>query len=474
MSEENPTQNSDATPAPKSFVPRTVSAGDMVTGTVVKIAGSVAFIDYGARNEGYIELGELRDADGNVTVEVGSEVEAEVLETRGAVRLSARKAQAKAARGELRTAFEAKRPVRGRVAGINKGGFEVRIEGARAFCPRSQIAERPPADPARLVGQELDFIITEYPEKKSLVVSHRSYLDQQRDAARSTLGTRFRKGDRLQGKVTQLQTFGAFVEISPGVEGLVHVSEISHTRIDHPNQRLQVGEAVEVQVKSVDIERGRVSLSMKSLESDPVTEFLDGLEVGATMTGTVAVLQDFGAFVNLHPGVDGLLHVSAISAEKRINHPSEAVSEGQKVEVIIEKIDRVKRKIGLMTPEVAASRVPVEINFKKGDVLKGKVTRVEQYGVFIELSEGVVGLCPNGEMATDRGTDHRRMFPIGTELEVKVVEIERARNRIRLSRKAMLNHDENTAFADYKKQQNETGSGGMGTLGDLFADLLKK
>ena len=466
MSEENP--------RPSSFTPRTVSPGDMVSGRIVKIAGSVAFIDYGARNEGYIELAELRDENGAVSVEVGDEVDAQVLETRGAVRLSYSKAQANKARDELRAAFEAKRPVRGRVAGMNKGGFEVRIAGVRAFCPRSQIADRPPADATSLLGQEFDFLITEFPEGKSLVVSRRRVLDKKREVAKTTLGVTYRKGDRLQGRVTQLRDFGAFVEIGEGVEGLVHVSEISHERIAHPNERLTVGEAVEVEVKGVEPERGRVSLSMRSLQSDPVTEFLDGLEIGQPMSGTVARLQDFGAFVTLTPGVDGLLHVSAITAERRIEHPSEVLSEGDKVDVVIEKIDRAKRKVGLVTPEVAEARKPVDIPFKVGDIRKGPVTRVETYGVFIEVADGVVGLCPNGQMATDRGTDHRRAFPVGTELEVKVMEIDKSRGRVRLSRKALEHLEEHTAFRDYKKQQNESGAGGMGTFGDLFGDLLKK
>ena len=480
---EAPTVSEPATapeprPGPKplqtSFAGRTVAPGDMVVGRIVKIAGSVAFVNYGARNEGYIELGELRGEDGELVADVGSDVEAQVIETRGAVRLSYRKAQVNKVRDALRDAWKNQLPVKGRIIGINKGGFEVRVEGVRAFCPQSQVADRPPREPARLVGNEYDFMITEFAEKKSLVVSRRAFMERSKAALKESLATTYRAGDRLQGRVTQLRDFGAFVEIAEGIEGLIHVSEISHQHIKHPNERLAVGDAVEVEVKAVDVERGRVGLSMKALESDPVTEFLDGVQIGAELKGSVVRLQEFGAFVNIAPGVDGLLHVSGISAERRIEHPSQVYTVGESVTVVVEKVDRKTRKVGLVTPEVAEARKPVDVSFKVGDILKGPVKRVEPFGVFIELVGNVVGLCPNAEMATDRGTDHRRMFPVGTELEVKVLEIDKKRNRIRVSRKALIHHDEHTAFDDYKKEQSATGGTGLGTLGDLFGDLLKK
>ena len=463
-----PAKESGARPA---LPVRVVSPGDVVVGRIVKITGSVAFVDYGARNEGYIELGELRDEAGEISLSEGDEVEAEVVGTRGAVRLSYKKAKAAHVLETLKGAWKEQRPVSAKVVGLNKGGYEMRVDGVRAFCPNSQIGEHFVREPMRLVGQSFDFLITEF-DGRSVVLSRRLYLERKKAEVKDTIAVRYRSGDRLQGRVTQLREFGAFVELEEGVEGMIHISEISHQRIEHPSARLTVGDAVEVEVIKVDAERGRVGLSIKALESDPVSDFVDGLEVGATLTGTVARLQPFGAFVNIGPGVDGLLHVSGISAERRIEHPSEVYSEGDSVEVVVEKIDRRQRKIGLLTPEVAEARQPVEITVKVGDVVKGPVTRVERYGVFVEVGPKVIGLVPNAEMATARGSDHSRMFPLGTELEVKVLEVDRGRNRIRLSRKALQDHNEREAFLAHQKSQ---GVQGMGTLGDLLGkDFFQK
>jgi small subunit ribosomal protein S1 len=219
------------------------------------------------------------------------------------------------------------------------------------------------------------------------------------------------------------------------------------------------------------MDKAQVGLSMRRLEADPWADFARDNEVGKTLTGIVSRMEDFGAFITVAPGIEGLMHVSAISNEKRINHPSEVLEIGEDVEVIIEKIDRDKRRIGLMTPAVAESRKPVEITVKEGQVVKGPVTRVEKFGVFIEVEPNVQGVIPNGEMATQRGADHRRMFPIGTELEAKIIELDTKRGRIRLSRKAMEEHDEREAIEQYEKSQEAQNS--LGSFGDLLKDFLK-
>ncbi len=462
-------------PRHASFSGRTTNPGDIVVAKIVKVSGAVAFVDYGARSEGYIQLSELRGDDGELVANEGDEIEAQIVETRGAVRLSYRQARAGKVLETLEAAWKAERPVDGKVAAVNKGGFEIRVEGVRAFCPTSQMSERPPREPARMVGQTYQFLITEFGGGKSLVVSRRKLLEEQKARAKDNLETLYRPGDRVQGRVTQIREFGAFVELADGIEGMIHVSEISHDRIRTPADRLNVGDAVEVEVLKVEPDRGRVALSMKSLAKDPVADFLDGLQVGAQLEGTVVRLQDFGAFVSLAPGVDGLLHISAISPDRRLNHPSEVLREGEKVAVVVEKIDRRTRKIGLMTPEAAEARKPVDVPVKVGDVVKGRVTKVERFGVFIEIAERVNGLIPNAEMATDRGADHMRMFPVGTELEAKVIEIDKSRGqpRIRLSRKKLLSHDEDEAVKAYKKQQKEE-SHSLGTFGDLLKDFLQK
>ncbi len=459
-----------------SFSGRNVNPGDIVTGKIVKITGNVAFVDYGARSEGYIELSELKDNDGNLTVNEGDEIECAVVQTRGAIQLSRKKVQAGRVMQDLEQAWRDKTPVKGKIVDINKGGFEVRVDGVRAFCPASQFADHFVRDPKNMVGKEFEFLITEFAKGKSLVISRRALLEAQRQELRESLENQIKVGEVYQGKVTQVKDFGAFVEIAPGVEGLVHVSEISHEHINKPSDKLNVGDAIEVKVIRIDTDKGRVALSMKELQDDPWTTYARSLQPGQELHGKVARIQGFGAFVTLQDNIDGLLHISAITTGKRIENPSEVLSVGQEIDVVVERVDFERRRIGLMTKEVAQSRKPkpvAAIPVKVGEVCTGKVTRVESYGVFLEIAPGVVGLIPNAEMATERGADHAKLFPIGTELEVKVQDIDNEKRRIRLSRKALKFHAEENDYADYRAQQKSEAHS-LGTFGDLLKDYLSK
>lgn len=475
-------------PAPAdlaSMTGQTVRVGDIVVGRIVKITGNVAFLDYGARSEGYIELGEFRDAEGNLTVGEGSEVEAEVVETRGAVRLSTRKAEANKVLRDLEAAWRAQTTVEGKVVAVNKGGFEIRLNGVRAFCPSSQYADRFLREPAKEVGTTGEFLITEFGDGKGLVVSRKAAVERQKAEKNEEIGHKVREGETRQGRITQVKDFGAFVDLGDGIEGLVHLSEISHDRIAHPKDRLTVGDAIEVKVLRVEPDRGRISLSIKALTSDPFTDFVRGLSEGQVLTGKVERLQPFGAFISLAPGVDGLMHVSAIQPGTRIQHPSEVLTVGQELQVVVEKVDHEKKRVGLVSPAAAEARAEArrgpEIAFEEGQVVKGRVVRIESYGVFLELAPKVVGLTPNVEMATERGSDHARQFPIGTEVEVKILEIDREKGRIRLSRKALTagaessNEDaaDATAMREFRKKQAEAPKA-LGTFGDLLKNFLKK
>ena len=461
-----------------SFSGRTVNVGDRVTGKVVKITGSVAFVDFGSRSQGYIQLSEFRDAEGNLNVAEGLEVEAEVVNTRSGVELSHKKARESEVQDQLKKAWKAGESVEGRIVATNKGGFEVRVLGVRAFCPASQLAERFIKEPAREVGKTYDFKITAWSDK-GLVLSRRGLIEERRQQDNE----RVKVGDRLQGRVTQLQDFGAFVDLGEGIEGMVHVSEISHARIAHPREKVNVGDAIEVEVIKLDAEKGRIGLSMKALETDPRAQinaeraqFVDGLSVGQVIEGKVERIQPFGAFVNLAPGIDGLLHVSGLSATERVNDPAEKLTAGQTVQVVIERIEKEKGRIALVTPEVWEARKPVPLTLKVGDVVKGVVKRHEKYGVFLEVAPRVQGLMPVQESATERNTEMSRAFPLETEVEVKVIEIEEGEKlRIRLSRKAMLTNEEDQAYDNWRKQANsQPASKSMGTFGDLLKDFLKK
>lgn len=473
-----------------SFAGRTTSVGDIVSGKIVKIAGEAAFVDYGAKSEGWISLSELKDESGNLTHNVGDTVDVAVVETKGAVHLSLRDAQAGKARAALREAWKRQETVRGKVVGTNKGGYEIRIEGVRAFCPMSQMNDRFVADPQSMVGQELEFRISEWDDQKGAVVSRRALVEAERAQSREAALGGLEVGALAQGRVTQIRDFGAFVDLG-GVEGLIHVSEMGRKRVKHPSERLKVGDAVEVFVVKLEADKGRIALRLKDDEDasrpDPWVEFVKGINVGDRLRGTVARIQSYGAFVTLAPEVDGLLHVSAITTEKRINSPEEVIQVGQELDVIVEGKDLQKNRIALVTPEVWEKRGAPAPEIAVGQVVKGKVARIERFGLFIDIGPRTTGLLPMSEADNERGTRVEDLYPVGTELEVKIIEIEDAppsdkdkgkkgppRKRIRLSRKALRGDSEAEDFRQFRAAQESAQGRGNVTLGDLFAAKLKQ
>ncbi|MGK0362004.1 MAG: small subunit ribosomal protein S1 [Bradymonadia bacterium] len=469
---ETPATETPQEPVNAGFAGRTVRVGDIVVGRIVKITGNVAFVDYGARSEGYIELGELRNADGTLSIEEGLELEAEVVQTRGAIKLSTKKVQATKSLAGIEEAWKNQTPIDGKIVGVNKGGYEIRLGGVRAFCPNSQLAERFVREPLTEVGKTYPFIISEYGKGKSIVVTRRPLLVKEKTERSTVITGDVTVGETRQATVTRLQPFGAFCDIGAGLEGLLHVSEISHTRINHPRDLINEGDAIEVKIIRVDKEKGRIALSIKAMTEDPWSTFVATLKPGQALKGKVERLQDFGAFINIAPGIDGLMHVSVISTN-RIEHPSEVLTVGEEIDVVVEKVDSERKRISLMAPDVAETRKPVDLTFKVGDKVKGKVHKVEGFGVFLDV-DGIVGLIPNGEMDTERGADHTRMFPVGTELEVKVLGIDKGRQlRIRLSRKALKFHDEEIAMKEYRDKQ-KAAPASLGTFGDLLQGFLKK
>jgi small subunit ribosomal protein S1 len=472
-----------------SFAGRTTSVGDVVSGKIVKITGEAAFVDYGAKSEGMVNLAELRDETGALAHDVGATIDLVVAETKGYVRLSFRDAQAGKARVALKEAWKKQEPVRGKVVGTNKGGYEIRIDGVRAFCPLSQLADRFVQDPQSMVGQEFEFRITEWDDAKGAVVSRRALIEVEREKSREALSGRFNVGDLLQGHVTQLRDFGAFVDLG-GVEGLIHVSEMGKKRVKHPSERLKVGDAVEVTVVKLEADKGRIALRLKDGENDadPWADFVKTIEPGTRLQGKVARIQSYGAFVTIAPEVDGLLHVSAITTARRIESPAEIIQVGQELEVVVEGVDLQKNRIALCTVEVYEKRgagAPV-VHFEVGQIVKGRVSRVERFGLFIDIGPRTSGLLPMSELDHDRSSRAEDLYPIGTEVESKIIEIEDVmveakdgkkggmRKKIRLSRKALKGDSEQEDFRAWRQQQSADQKRSTATFGDLFAAKLKQ
>ncbi|HBA90064.1 MAG TPA: 30S ribosomal protein S1 [Geobacter sp.] len=331
--------------------------GSKVEATVLKIAKDWVFLDTGRKGEGVLDIKEVMDAEGNVTVGVGDKVTAWFISSRNnemrfTTRVGAGSGQS-AGNAQLQDAYAAGIPVEGVIEKEIKGGFEVKIAGSRAFCPFSQVALRRVDDTASLIGKQMPFRITEYSENgRNIVLSHRALLEeevqQQKDALKETL----KVGDRVTGRVTSLRDFGAFVSIG-AVEGLLPVSEVAWSRVNNVSEVLSVGQEVEVVVKGIDWEKGRISFSLKDTLADPWEAAATLFPEGSYQNGTVARLTPFGAFVTLGSGVDGLIHISKLGAGKRIQHPREVLAEGQQVEVKVEGIDREQKRISLSLASIS-------------------------------------------------------------------------------------------------------------------------
>lgn len=339
--------------------------GDMVEGTIISIGAESVFVDLGAKSEGVLERSQVCDAEGELRVKVGDTIEARVVEA-GTAGIILRTAVAKGpdAVAELGQAHELGIPVEGLVTATNKGGVEVTVAGLRAFCPVSQLDNRFVEDSETFVGKKLQFKITklEGGRRPNIVLSRRALLEAEAEKRADELRSTLDPGAQLTGTVTQLRPFGAFVDLG-GVEGMLHVSELGHTRVADPSEVLEVGQTVDVVILKIeDAEKPgkppRISLSRKALMDDPWLAAAADLTAGGTTSGTIVRLQPFGAFVEVRPGVEGLVHISELGAGRRIHHPREVANVGDTVEVTVLSVDPNKRRLSLSM--AAAGRASAE------------------------------------------------------------------------------------------------------------------
>jgi small subunit ribosomal protein S1 len=365
--------------APPAVPPTTrgmPNVGQKVSGKVVSIGDEQVFVDLGAKSEGMIEAAQLRNAEGQLTVKVGDRVDATVTAIDPESGVIVLRKKASGGRGghqevatELRQAFQYGMPVEGMVTGINKGGAEVQVYGMRAFCPLSQLDLRYVENPQQFIGQRLKFKVSRIEEggrnrRPDVVLSRRALLEEEAQAKAAELRARLHVGGVLKGRVTSLTSYGAFIDLG-GLEGLLHVSEIGYARVSDPREALSVGQEVDVQV--IKIEKGkdekrpeRISLSRRALERDPWRDAVTRFPEGAVVPGRVMRLESFGAFVEVAPGLEGLVHVSELGAGKRLSHAREAVQTGQDVRVRVLNVDPVKRRISLSMTVTEERHEPVE------------------------------------------------------------------------------------------------------------------
>ena len=490
--EENASQDEEnfARMLEASLAPRVYREGDAVEGTLVAIGPEVAFINVGGKGEATIDLEELKDPDGDIRVKVGDNVNALVVSTIGGLKLSHKLARGAATRQRLGDAFRAGLPVEGRVEKEIKGGFEVRIGGQRAFCPISQMDSSFTADPSIHVGKAYTFrILTCEEESKKLVVSRRALLKEEEAEKAEEIRRAVVPGAVLPGRVVSVLGYGAFVDLGGGVQGLLHVSEMGWSRVENPSEVVRPGDEITVKVLRVDGDGGKISLGLKQLQADPWSTVAEKYKVGQALMGKVTRVADFGAFIELEPGIDALAHLSMFTPTGTRDGWKAAVPPGAAVAVEILSLDLERKRIGVAVLEAGSARAGGEhdregaaesvspqprarAEIVPGARLTGKVERHEEYGVFVFLAPGRTGLIHVSETGVEKGGDLRKAFPVGSDVEVKILEVDPAGRRIQLSRKAVLNAAEKREAREYAAQ-TQTQAEGFGSLADKLRAALR-
>jgi small subunit ribosomal protein S1 len=458
----------------ESLKPKAFREGDEIAGKVVALGSDVAFVDVGGKGEAVIDLEELKDAEGKLQVKVGDTVKAIVVSTSGGMKLSHKLARHAATREALRNAFESGLPVEGRIEAVIKGGYEVRFSGQRAFCPLSQMETTYTEDPAIHVGKVYLFRIVEHKaEGKNIVVSRRAILEEEERERASEVRKLVAPGAVLRGRVVSVRDYGAFVDLGGGIQGLLHVSEMSWSRVTDPASVVKPGDEIEVKILQVDDEKGKISLGLKQLQADPWSTVAPELEVGQLLTGVVTRAADFGAFIEIAPGVEALAHLSTFPPTGKADGWKAMAPPGESVPVEILSIDLERKRIGVAVVERGSSKAERAGWLKPGARLAGKVERHESYGVFVFLKAGATGLIPLEETGVERDSDLRRVFPVGSDVEVIVLEADPTGRRIRLSRKAVLDAAERDEAREYRERESAQ-SGGFGSLADTLRKALNK
>jgi len=473
----------------ESLAPKFHKEGETVEGTIVALGAEVAFVDIGGKGEATIDIEELVDPDSDVQVKVGDTVKAVVVSTVGGLRLSHKLARGALTRQRLNDAFRAGLPVEGRVEKAIKGGYEVRVGGQRAFCPISQIDARFTADPSVHVGQAYTFRIIECKEDgKELVVSRRVFLQEEENERAEAIRRTVVPGAVLPGRVVSVMAYGAFVDLGGGVQGLLHVSEMGWSRVGNPLDVVRPGDTITVKVLRVGDDDGKISLGLKQLQADPWSTVAEKYRVGQALKGKVTRVADFGAFVELEPGIEALAHVSAFAPTGKRDGWKAAAPPGAAVAVEILNIDLERKRIGVAVLEAGSVRAESATGGAAGSVapqpqarveivagarLTGKVERHEKYGVFVFLAPGRTGLIHLSETGVDREGDLRKAFPLGSDVEVIVLEVDPAERRIQLSRKAVLEAGEKREVREYAEQQDQAQSKSFGSLADKLRAAMK-
>ncbi|RAU23016.1 30S ribosomal protein S1 [Paramagnetospirillum kuznetsovii] len=430
--------------------------GQVITGLIVEVDGDFAVIDVGLKSEGRVPLKEFATAGRTADIKAGDSVDVfvERYEDRnGEVVLSREKAKREEAWTLLEKSFEAQQRVNGVIFGRVKGGFTVDLSGAVAFLPGSQVDIRPVRDITPLLGTPQPFQILKMDRSRgNIVVSRRAVLEETRAEQRSELIENLKEGQILEGVVKNITDYGAFVDLG-GVDGLLHVTDIAWKRINHPSEALHIGQTVKVQVIRFNSETQRISLGIKQLDADPWEGVESKYPVDAKFTGRVTNITDYGAFVELEPGVEGLVHVSEMSWTKKNVHPGKIVSTSQEVEVMVLDVDPQKRRISLGLKQTMNNPWEGFLDrFPQGTLVEGEIKNITEFGLFIGLPGDIDGMVHMSDLDWEKsGEAAIQDFKKGDIVKAKVLDVDIEKERISLGIKQLSDDPFQNAVASIKK-----------------------
>jgi len=416
-----------------------IQIGDKITAKIISIGKNTVFMDAGTKVDGIVERAELLDDEGNMAFSEGDEIELYVVALdEHEIRLS----KAISGRGGfdiLNDAFEKAIPVEGKITETRKGGFNVDLLQRRAFCPMSQIDVKYVEAPEGYVGQTYEFLVTQLEENgRNIVVSRRKLLAKAMEKEKVVFFSTLKKGDILNGRVIKLMPYGAFVELIPGVEGMVHISELSWSRVEKIEEIVRPDDTVTVKV--IDIADGdkknqkKISLSTRQLDSDPWDTVSEKVRPGDKVIGKVTRCMKFGVFVEIVPGIEGLVHISEMSYVKRVINPEDVVAPGEKVSVLVKELDAKGRRISLSIRDAQGDPwLEVSDKFSVGQVVKGTLEKKEKFGYFVSLAPGITGLLPKSKISEAEKPGLIEQIKVGDSIVVAIEGVHSSERKITLA-----------------------------------------
>ena len=440
----------------QSLANQRIRPGMILTGLVVDVTPDVVVVNVGLKSEAVIPVEQFKDESGQIEVKAGDEVEValdSVEDGTGETRLSREKAKRARTWTRLEEAFNKAEIVTGMITGRVKGGFTVEIDNVRAFLPGSLVDVRPVRDTAYLEGKPLEFKVIKLDQKRNnVVVSRRAVVEQEFSAERSALLENLQEGAVVHGMVKNLTDYGAFVDLG-GIDGLLHITDMAWKRVKHPSEVVKVGEEIDVRILKFDRERSRVSLGLKQLGADPWENIARRYPANTRVFGKVTNIADYGAFVEIEDGVEGLVHVSEMDWTNKNVNPAKVVHTGEEVEVMVLDVDEDRRRISLGLKQCKANPwKEFAENYNRGDHVSGLIKSITDFGIFIGLSGNIDGLVHLSDISWDMpGEEAVRSYQKGQQLEAMVLSIDPERERISLGIKQLAKDPFSSYIAENPK-----------------------